>query len=233
FSNITTANSYHHCLANRTLRLYGDSTARQWFSYFFKKLNLTFRSKPSEILNNVELMSQKWYEYTAAFNIRYNYTVSWSPHGIPMFQDGSNREVKPPVFVQLEEIPSQCTDIILIHLYLHFQLFPLHVYRSRVKRTRQAIEELLIRSPDVTIAIKGPHMVSGKPQTTQFGMWGPVYENILKQECVDLNNRVVYLDLWDMTVALESTANHPSSQIVKTMLDVFFGYVCKTELNCE
>ncbi|XP_048251797.1 NXPE family member 3-like [Haliotis rufescens] len=82
-----------------------------------------------------------------------------------------------------------------------------------------------------TLRLYGDSTDGCKPQTTQFGMWGPVYENILKQEFVGINNRVVYLDFWDMTVALESTANHPSSQIVKTMLDMFFGYVCKTELN--
>ncbi|XP_046361354.2 NXPE family member 3-like isoform X1 [Haliotis rufescens] len=229
FSNTTTTNSYHHCLANRTLRLYGDSTVRQWFSYLFIKLNLTFRSKPSEIRNNVELMSQKWYEYTAAFNIRHNYTVSWSPHGLPMtFQDANMTDIR-PVFVRLEDIPSQSTDILLVNLYSHFELFPLHIYRSRVKRTRRAIEELLIRSPNVMIAIKGPHnfVVEGKFTTTLGGMWGPVYENILKQEFVDLNNRVVYLDFWDMTVALESEDIHPSEQIVKMMLNVFFGHVCK------
>ncbi|XP_071091412.1 NXPE family member 3-like [Haliotis cracherodii] len=216
---------YNQCLANRTLILFGDSTVRQMFGELLPILNFTLIRGPPIVQG-----TRNWFTWNSAFeayNEKYNYTVFWMPHGFPMAFSKVNTKLSQPVFAHLDAIPPGSTDIILINLYAHFHFVPFHIYRDRVHRTRLAIENLLKRSPDVKIAIKGPHKFSvPKPITPLGGMWGPAYENILKREFVNLYDRVLYLDIWDMTVAFENEDIHPNGLLVNMMVQVFFGYIC-------
>ncbi|XP_048247494.1 NXPE family member 3-like isoform X1 [Haliotis rufescens] len=224
--NNITVKDYDRCLANRTLRMFGDSTVRQLFSFLIKHLNLTWRVGPWQTAANF-VPTDKWYSYSEAYKTSFNYTVFWSPHGLPMTFVNANRTAIRPSFVHLDEIPSGSRDIVLINLYAHFHFFPIHIFRSQVKRIRQAIERLLIRSPDVKIVMKGPHYFVVDRVVTTFGrMWGPVYDKFIRQEFVDLYDNVIYLDLWDMLISVESTGVHPGEQILNTMLRTLFGYVC-------
>ncbi|XP_046326570.1 NXPE family member 3-like isoform X2 [Haliotis rufescens] len=224
--NNITAKDYDRCLANRTLRMFGDSTVRQLFSFMYKHMNLTWRIGPWQ--TGADLVpTDKWYSYSEAYKKGFNYTVFWSPHGLPMTFVNANRTAIRPSFVHLDEIPSGSRDIVLINLYAHFHFFPVHIFRSQMKRIRQAIKRLLIRSPDVKIAIKGPHyFVVDNVVTTLGSMWGPVYDKIIRQEFVHLYDHVIYLDVWDMLISVESSGIHPSEQILNTMLRTLFGYVC-------
>ncbi|XP_046563522.1 NXPE family member 3-like [Haliotis rubra] len=149
------------------------------------------------------------------------------PHGLPMSFENANRTAIRPCFVHLDEIPSGSRDIVLIHLYAHFQVFPLHVFKARMKYIRLATERLLIRSPDIKIVIKGPHyFIKHSTRNTLGGLWGPLYDKIIRQEFVSLYARVIYLDVWDMHVTGENSDVHPSEGLLKTMLRTLFGYVC-------
>ncbi|XP_048246535.1 NXPE family member 3-like [Haliotis rufescens] len=224
FNTITT-NDYSKCLANRSLRMYGDSTVRQWFTVLYKRLNLTMRTGPWFI--GPIPVAQKRYYYTEAYEKQHNYTVVWIPHGLPMSFQNANRTASRPVFVYLDETPAGSRDIILINLYAHFNLFPVHMFRSQMKRTRISIQKLLKRSPDIKIAIKGPHnYIHPITNYTLDGLWGPIYENIIKQEFVGLYDQLVYLDIWDMTIAVENTDVHPTEDVVSTMIHTFLGYFC-------
>ncbi|XP_046550145.1 NXPE family member 3-like isoform X2 [Haliotis rubra] len=224
--NDITVKDFDRCLANRTLRMFGDSTVRQLFTFLFKYQNLTWAIGPKEAHNNI-IPTSKWYSYSEAYNKRFNYTVFWAPHGLPMSFENANRTAIRPCFVHLDEIPSGSRDIVLIHLYAHFQLFPLHVFKARMKHIRLATERLLIRAPDIKIAIKGPHyFIKHSTGNTLGGLWGPVYDKIIRQEFVSLYARVIYLDVWDMHVTDENSDIHPSEELLKTMLRTLFGYVC-------
>ncbi|XP_067668088.1 NXPE family member 3-like [Haliotis asinina] len=225
FNNITVKH-FDRCLANRTLRMFGDSTVRQFFIVLFKYQNLTWRIGPKGTESNF-IPTSKWYSYSEAYSKRFNYTVSWSPHGLPMSFENANRTEIRPCFVHLDEIPSGSRDIVLINLYAHFQLFPVHMFKTRMRLIRLAIERLLLRSPDIKIAIKGSHyFIKHSTGNTLGGLWGPVYDKIIKQEFVALYDRVVFLDLWDMLVSVENSDIHPPEQFIKTMLRTLFGYVC-------
>ncbi|XP_067670329.1 NXPE family member 3-like [Haliotis asinina] len=224
--NYITGNDVDRCLANRTLRMFGDSTVRQLLTFLFKYQNLTWRIGPKDTSSNF-IPTSKWYSYSEAHNKRFHYTVFWSPHGLPMSFEHANRTAIRPSFVHLDEIPSGSRDIVLINLYAHFLFFPLHMFKVRMKHIRLAIERLLRRSPNIKIAIKGPHyFVTHDPHFSLGGMWGPVYAKIIRQEFVALYDRVIYLDLWDMLVSVENANIHPSEQLLMTMLPTLFGYVC-------
>lgn len=90
----------------------------------------------------------------------------------------------------------------------------------------RSLKELIVRAPRVSVAIKGPHHFSFRDRKTLGGMWGPIYDHILKAEFKDLYHKVWFLDVWDMTVARESRDVHPSSSIVKSMVNMFVDFVC-------
>ncbi|XP_046554958.1 NXPE family member 3-like [Haliotis rubra] len=216
---------YNRCLTNRTLRMFGDSTVRQWFSFLYKHLNLTWRIGPKQA---IEQTNGKWYSYSEAYSKRFNYTAFWSPHGLPMTFDNASRTALRPSFVHLDEIPSGSRDIVLIHLYAHFLFYPVHMFRAQIQRIKQAIQRLLMRSPDIKIAIKGPHYFVVTKIVSTFGrMWGPVYDRIIRQEFVNLYDRVIYLDYWEMLLSIESASVHPDEKLIDTMIRNFLGYVCE------
>ncbi|XP_067670197.1 NXPE family member 3-like [Haliotis asinina] len=218
---------YNHCLANRTLRMFGDSTVRQWFSFFYKHLNLTWRVGPKQVVEQIQ-PTGKWYSYSEAYSKRFNYTILWSPHGLPMTFNNANRTALRPSFVHLDEIPSGSRDIVLIHLYAHFLLYPVRMFRAQIQRIRPAVQRLLIRSPNIKIAIKGPHYFVVTNIISTFGrMWGPVYDRIIRQEFVNLYDRVIYLDYWEMLLSIQSAGVHPDEKLINTMIRNFFGYVCE------
>ncbi|XP_067669919.1 NXPE family member 3-like [Haliotis asinina] len=223
--NILSTNDYHQCLTNRSLRVFGDSTVRQFFTVLYKTLNLKMRTGPWFL--GQKLTSHKRYYYMEAYEERHNYTVAWIPHGLPMSYFNANRTAIRPVFVRLDEIPSGSSDIILINLYAHFNLFPVHIFRDQLKRTRISIQKLLTRSPNIKLAIKGPHnYIHPISNHTLGGLWGPIYESIIKQEFVALYDRVFYLDVWDMTIAVENANVHPDEHVVSMMIHTFLGYLC-------
>ncbi|XP_071089067.1 NXPE family member 3-like [Haliotis cracherodii] len=225
--NSVPVDTYNQCLTNRTLSLFGDSTVRQMFGGLYSMLGFTITRGPPEGKRTKKRNFYQGPTVCEAHHSKYNYTVHLLPHGLPMWFYKGNRTITLPVFAHLDAIPPGSTDIILINLYAHFHFVPIHIYRDRVHRTRLAIENLLKRSPDVKIAIKGPHKFSvPKPITPLGGMWGPAYENILKREFVNLYDRVLYLDIWDMTVAFENEETHPHDFLVNIMLKVFLGYIC-------
>ncbi|XP_071086003.1 NXPE family member 3-like [Haliotis cracherodii] len=225
--NDVTVEDYDLCLANRTLRMFGDSTVRQWFSFFYKHLNLTWRVGPWQITKNLQ-PTGNWYSYSEAYKKDFNYTIFWAPHGLPMTFNNANRTALRPSFVHLDEIPSGSRDIVLIHLYAHFLFYPVHMFRSQIQRIRPAVQRLLERAPDIKIAIKGPHYFVLNSIIYTFGrMWGPVYDKIIREEFVGLYDRVIYLDFWEMLLSVESPDVHPGEKLINTMIRTLFGYVCK------
>ncbi|XP_067652737.1 NXPE family member 3-like isoform X2 [Haliotis asinina] len=225
--NSVPVDAYNQCLANKTVKLLGDSTVRQIFGALYSMLGFTITKGPPE---GKRTKKRNFYEgptICEANHPKYNYTVYLLPHGFPLWFAKANRTITKPVFARLDDIPSGSNDIILINLYAHFHFTPIHIYRARVHRTRIAIENLLKRSPDVTIIIKGPHKFSVRKSVSPLGgMWGPAYENILKKEFVNLYDQVMYLDVWDMTVAFENEDTHPHDLLVTMMVKVFLGYIC-------
>ncbi|XP_046568538.1 NXPE family member 3-like isoform X1 [Haliotis rubra] len=225
--NSVPVDTYNQCLANRTLKLFGDSTVRQIFGALYSMLGFTITKGPPEGKKSKKRNFYAGPTICEAHHTKYNYTVYLLPHGFPLWFYKANRTITQPVFARLDDIPSGSNDIILINLYAHFHFTPIHIYRARVHRTRLAIVNLLKRSPDVKIVIKGPHKYSvPTPKTPMGGMWGPAYENILKKEFVNLYDQVLYLDVWDMTVAFENEETHPPDLLVTMMVKVFLGYIC-------
>ncbi|XP_071116858.1 NXPE family member 3-like [Haliotis cracherodii] len=206
-----------HCLRNRRLMMFGDSTVRQMFSYIHMRLNMTFVT--------LDWVGKKWHRYTEAESKDSNFSMSWSPHGLPLYFFESGRGVARPVHITIDEVPTGSRDILLIHLYAHFQYHHPSVLRNNLRHVAQSVKRLLQRAPDVVVAIKGPHSFGPKNRFIG-GYWGPTYADIVKEEFRSLYHKVAYLDYWDMSVALHLEDVHPDADGVEQITKLFLGYAC-------
>ncbi|XP_046346502.1 NXPE family member 3-like [Haliotis rufescens] len=206
-----------HCLRNRRLVMFGDSTVRQMFSYIHMRLNMTFVT--------LDWVGKKWHRYTEAERKDSNFSMSWSPHGLPLYFFESGRGVARPVHITIDEVPAGSRDILLIHLYAHFQYHHPSVLRNNLRHVAQSVKRLLQRAPDVVVAIKGPHSFGPKNRFIG-GYWGPTYADIVKEEFRSLYDKVAYLDYWDMSVALHLEDVHPDADGVEQITKLFLGYAC-------
>ncbi|XP_046566004.1 NXPE family member 3-like [Haliotis rubra] len=210
------------CLANRRLWLIGDSTLRQWLEFISQKLHIVRKYASGEILHP--------HKPLLAEDRSHNMSIFWGPHGLP-FHHGSiwhSPDVNKAAHEYLDAVTPFSTDIYIIHLYVHFNAFPEGVFRSHVRRLAGSLEHLFARAPKVKVAIKGPHAFHGLNKAGFVDdYFGPVYDSILRSELQHLQDHVIYLDYWDMTVACENVHIHPNVTIVQAMMDVMIKHVCR------
>ncbi|XP_060082495.1 NXPE family member 2-like [Ylistrum balloti] len=219
-SNLTrTVRNYHKCLAGRHLLLMGDSNTRGFIRLLVPMLKMTFRTRPMPV--------SSWHEFTYAEN-QYNNSLSWYPHESPFFANFFVPKYKlQPVSKHLDEIGAKNNSVILIHLWGHFMRIPYDVFRLHVRKIRESVDQLLIRSPDVDIVIKGPHAM------TYFDWIAPVdsiwrkHKRIWFEEFKGLHGKVLFLNFWDMTVGTENVDIHPSEPVIWSQIHMFMQLLCQ------
>ncbi|XP_067670164.1 NXPE family member 4-like [Haliotis asinina] len=210
----STARAYRQCLRNRRLWIPGDSTSRQFKASLHETLNL---QRPSNDLNPQVLEDKPD-----------NFSVLWFAHEFPLFH-GVGRYS--PLYnraqhILLESLPNNTMDIVVLYLYVHFNLVHPNIYRQHVQRLVRAAKSLLERAPGVTLAVRGPFAYYRNPAQELVSYWGLIYTDILHEEFSSVSHRVVYIDYWDMTVALGPDHIHPKMSMVKTMVHYMMSLLC-------
>ena len=99
-----------------------------------------------------------------------------------------------------------------------------------MKSVSKSVTELLVRNPNVKIVIKGPHSWAFEKSDYQT-MWmietyAKVYQDIIHDEFRMIQDKVMYLDCLDMTIADESNHVHSSDNSIDQMIDQMFYHVC-------
>ncbi|XP_052104803.1 uncharacterized protein LOC127737884 [Mytilus californianus] len=104
-------------------------------------------------------------------------------------------------------------------------LVPLSVYEEHVMNAKDSIVEFLDRVPGAKIFIKGPHSLeynNGVP----YDFVRYLQDKIIFKIFDNIKHKVVYLNEWDMTVASESKAIHPSNDLIHQMVQDLLSYIC-------
>ena len=211
-----TQHGYAKCLENRHFMTIGDSNTRSFVNYLVQFLKLQSDTKTDKFMN-----------FYFAQSKLLNVTISWSAHGMPWYiWDKALNSWFKPVSRVLDSVPANNNSIILIHLWLHMARVPVEVYRTKVHNIRISAEKLLQRSPEVTIVIKGPHSLTYKPELIPVDYLHRRYYDIWLTEFSGLHDKVIYLDFWDLSVAIDNQNHHPSQNIVEDMLYIFLSYIC-------
>ncbi|KAK7093220.1 hypothetical protein V1264_007012 [Littorina saxatilis] len=215
-----TADHVRRCLADTGLLLVGDSNQ----GLFANELKLLVQrvqcDKPAQAVIVCPIPE-------------INSTMIYAPHSKP-FNVGTHsgkllHTMSLPQAIQLLHHQNRTNNVVVVHYYVHNSFYSVHTYRLRVQYARKSIEEVLQKHPDVKIIIRGPHVIyQGKQHHAHFGdNFGPAYTAIWREEFRGLYDRVWFLDLWDLSIAMENMTSHPPHPIVLQMIKAMLGYFCE------
>lgn len=156
-----------------------------------------------------------------------NTDLLWAPHNQPFYVGPYQAlDTMRSVGNWLDRTPTDKPVVVIIHLYYHLSRTTLSVYRAFVKDARAAIDRLLARAPDTTVFIQGPHSITFIDTREPLDYIRRCYEQIWFEEFKGIHDRVVYLDMWDITVGTESRDLHPSGKIMNDMTGTLLSYMC-------
>lgn len=208
--------TYSSCLANKTLWLSGDSTSIQ----FVIQLNNVLGLAP---------LIPRTHEPKRIYHRSRNYSVAWAAHGFPYFPGGNvqHRSSLIPPQAQFKYTANNSRDIFVLYVNIHLMLVHPRVFRQHVRIMAQETSTLLARAPNVTVAVRGPHAFYQHPYKEIYSYWGLLFRDIIHEEFRPLRDRVIFLDYWDMTVALAPIDFHPRPQIVQMMIQNMMAFVCR------
>ncbi|OWF51519.1 NXPE family member 4-like [Mizuhopecten yessoensis] len=213
-----TVRNYHKCLLGRHLMIMGDSNTRSFVMMVTDMLQMRYRTRPMPV--------GSWHEFTFAEN-QYNNSVSWYPHESPFFANFFIPKYKlQPISKHLDEIGAGNNSVIVIHLWGHFMRIPYDVFRIHVRKIRNSVENLLMRSPDVDVVVKGPHAMTYYDWITPVDSIWQEHKKIWFDEFKGLHDKVLFLNFWDMAVGTENVDIHPSWQVVMSQMHVLMEYLC-------
>ena len=155
-------------------------------------------------------------------------TVSNLPHGYPFYVQGrsTSRFTKHPPSFYMDQVPRSGKYIVLIHLYAHFTTLHTHTYGLHVRQAARGVRDLLSRNPSVKVVIRGPHAFLWNMNRLHIlgDYHGERSFRIFRQEFRDLVDRVIFLNVWDMTVANKNENIHPEAN--PEIVRLFLGHVC-------
>ncbi|XP_067650641.1 NXPE family member 4-like [Haliotis asinina] len=206
--------TYRRCLKDKRLWLPGDSTSQQ----FKRSLHYTLGIPDVSTGHNPQLLTDK----------EDNFSVSWYAHEFPFFH-GAERyasTVNKPQHLLLDSLPDNTEDIVVLYIYVHFNLVHPDVYRDHIRVMVRSVGKLLSRAPKVTIAVRGPHAYYRSVAQELVSYWGLIYSDILRKEFAPFADRVIYLDFWDLTVAIGPGNVHPDMVDVKSMVHYMMSLLC-------
>ncbi|XP_053376903.1 NXPE family member 4-like [Mercenaria mercenaria] len=206
------------CLRNRRLYLIGDSTVRQWYTAIVDRFKCKIANKDFWKCPKCQRKSQ-------CVNKDINFKTVWHQHGQPnVMKTGwytNNTWYSTPYHI--DNIPREERAIVLIHMYLHVNIYHSDVFKQRMQFIRKSIEKYLSRSKHSKVLIKAPHTQFENP-LGDFN--GYVYSKILFDVFDGLHDKVVLLNNRDATQAQHEVLAHPRENIVNAMVDQMMSFVC-------
>ncbi|XP_021351293.1 NXPE family member 4-like [Mizuhopecten yessoensis] len=211
--------SYLQCLKGRHLLIIGDSNTRNFVAYLRVILKLSFY--PNEVPLG------PYVHFVFGHNRPYNVSMSWFPHEHPFF-NSQYLTIKSMQSVanRLNNVGSHNNSIILIHIWAHFVRIPPFVFRQHIRGISNSARSLLRRSPEVSIYIKGPHAILDRESVAPSDYLQRVHKQIWFEEFQHLQEKVTFLNMWDITGGTENQYIHPDDDLVTDMVHNFMSYAC-------
>ncbi|XP_059144729.1 NXPE family member 4-like [Physella acuta] len=203
------------CLRNTSVWIFGDSNARLAYDVI---LELTKCNKTKDLYPRAKCTKSET-------GLSINVLCHEGPVYITL-QRNDNFSV--PNFIQ--KLPKNQKHILIIQYYLHYAAAHLAVLSLRMKSLRAAIEKLLEENPNVLIGLRAPHIsplfydynhaVGGDPL-------GPQYIHIIRERFKGLEDKIVFLDLWEMSIGIENPDYHPPQYVNLEMFKFLLSFQCQ------
>ncbi|XP_059144724.1 NXPE family member 2-like [Physella acuta] len=204
-----------NCLRNTSVWIFGDSNARFTYDMILAltKCNKTEGGYP---LRGTCIKPET------------GLTINVFCHEGPVYtysQRSDNFTV--PNFIQ--KLPKNQKHILIIQYYLHYTASHLAVLSLRMKSLRAAIEKLLEENPIVLIGLRGPHIASlyyNYNHAVGGDPLGPQYIHIIRDRFKGLEDKIVFLDLWEMSIGIENFDYHPPQYANLEMFKFLLSFQC-------
>jgi len=209
-------------LRNKTVYILGDSTTRQWYVYIMKKYSCASVTE--------QWTAHKWRRPSICRIEKYNVTVGWYPHCMPFsvgYGQEDNSYTLHSIARRISDIGNQEHAIVVINLFMHVLPYHVNVFRIKMLKIRESVEDLLSRNDKVQIYIKGPHSFERSPNGPFLlnDFFGYAYINIIFDTFKNLRDKVIYLNNVDATDALRIKACHPPEHVVAAMVEQMFSFI--------
>ncbi|XP_055890467.1 NXPE family member 1-like [Biomphalaria glabrata] len=207
------------CLKNTTIMVFGDSNALRIFDVL------------SDMTNCTGVSYTLWPKAGTCSNNDSGITLSFTPHELPKYQHTywTPKLDYKAVAEQISATPSVGKYIIIVHYYLHATPSHLSVVHSRIKSLAESIRHLARRNPDVLFVFRGPHVTSYDwdiNHTIGGDSLGQFYLQLIQETFRDLRDKIVYLDGWGMTLAIENAELHPTDRVPQEMTRTLLSFRC-------
>lgn len=206
------------CLRNSSVWVFGDSNG---YRFIAALVALTKAEKTPANWHNQFIKRDKLNGITFTFTaLEYPLYLgySWASR---LFYGG--------VAKQIDNIPSNGTHFLVIHYYYHIVPSHLNIAYFRLTALRDAIQRLINRNPDVVVGIRGPHVSSIEydfNHTVGGDNLGAYFLEMLQHVFADLKNKVIFLDGWEMTLAMENPWLHPDNAIPNELVRTLLAFSC-------
>ena len=214
--------AYKRCLKNKTVACLGDSTVRQYASYFLSEI----KSIPLVNLKNLA-SKNRMYHPTAEFTGE-GIRIIYKKHELPFYHphvppNGITSLAREIDALSQSKIPGK-NLIVLINYNSHLQAFPPDKIRMRLQRIARSLETLMQVKPETRIFLKGPHVHSGGHN---LGLRAALVEmDIIFQEFNHLIDKIIYLDVWSISVAFNNELLHPGKSALSSQIQQLMSYIC-------
>lgn len=162
-----------------------------------------------------------------------NTIIKFYSHEFPFYSTGNKKVVKRHgTATILDRIPSNDNKqkhIVIFHYYLHpVRSHPIFIYMC-LQNLRRNVRALLQRVPDVKVFIRGPHITTvDVPRRHMLG--GDVLAQFhlrFYDMFVDLRHTVVFLDGWDMSLAMENESYHVTDKFNLAIIRTMLAFMCR------
>uniref|UniRef100_H2ZBR3 NXPE C-terminal domain-containing protein n=1 Tax=Ciona savignyi TaxID=51511 RepID=H2ZBR3_CIOSA len=228
--------SHVNCLQNKFIYLFGDSTIRQWYSYYVPLVSSKIVAGFDYYfgIKGITLYEKQktptvW-EPRTAVNEYKNLSIHFAAHGMPL-QNGGGRESVPYIADSIDAVQGGPDTVVAFTIGFHLLLYDPSVYVRRLITIREAIGRLLNRSPETIVIFKGLNFYQMDDMFNNqccLSEWLALRLETIARAIFKEERRMVVLDTWDMTASHYSIPDglHPTNQIIENEIQLFLSFVC-------
>ena len=215
--------TFRKCLQNKTMVFLGDSTIREYASFLLPDkislLSIDIKNRNSK---------NRTYHPQSTFN-EYGIRIVYKKHELPFHH--SNVPVNGVTSLATELVNLAESDIpgddliVLMNYDTHMHAYPPDEIRVRFKRIASAVNILLHKKPTARVFYKGPHVCFDDSRYFDLRV-SLIYKDIIFEEFKHLFDKVIYLDVWSISLAFNNEDLHPQYNAKRSQLQQFMSFIC-------
>nr|XP_020649118.1 NXPE family member 2-like isoform X2 [Pogona vitticeps] len=161
-----------------------------------------------------------------AVDLERNTFIQWKKHGHPIVTLAFY-SVKDLDYIarEIDRVAGDSDTAVILALGQHFRPFPIDIFVRRAVNIRNAVERLLLRSPDTKVIVKAENIREMRGDMERFGDFHGYMQKLAMQR-IFRSLKVGMIDAWDMTVAYNTDNVHPPEDVVWNQIVMFLTYFC-------